>query len=441
MTDAADRLIAAGLSPAEAARKAALLGQAVSQLGRRRSEDPSVRPSAWFVPGRIEVLGKHTDYAGGRSLVCAVERGFCLAGRASPDPFLTMTRADTGEQARVPLDPDLVFSEGEWATFPAVVARRLARDFGITRGAELAFASDLPVAAGLSSGTALTVGVFLGLAEANRLAEHPLFRTHLAAPEHLAEYLGCLENGKPFGPFQGGGGVGTLGGCEDQAAILLSQAGTLAQFRFVPVRLEGRVRLPDSCCFAVASSGVTAEKSGGAREAYNAAAAATGEILRRWREATGSREPSLGAVVTNESDGVERVGALLAGMPALLARFEQFVAESEEIVPGAAAALGAGNLEAFGTLVDRSQAGAERGLGNQIPETMTLQRNARRLGAPAASAFGAGFGGSVWALVERSRAGEFLAEWRAGYLGAFPRHHETARFFLTAPAGGSLRIA
>ena len=34
-----------------------------------------------FVPGRIELFGKHTDYAGGRSLVCAVDRGFHLLGR------------------------------------------------------------------------------------------------------------------------------------------------------------------------------------------------------------------------------------------------------------------------------------------------------------------------------------------------------------------------
>ena len=40
---------------------------------------------AFFVPGRIEVLGKHTDYAGGSSLVSAVERGFCLMARPRQD--------------------------------------------------------------------------------------------------------------------------------------------------------------------------------------------------------------------------------------------------------------------------------------------------------------------------------------------------------------------
>src|SRR5262249_3991142 len=71
-----DRLIAAGLSPAEAARKRALL----ERLGPGEHR--------FFVPGRIEVLGKHTDYAGGRSLLCAVERGFCLAVSPRADRLL-----------------------------------------------------------------------------------------------------------------------------------------------------------------------------------------------------------------------------------------------------------------------------------------------------------------------------------------------------------------
>ncbi len=50
-------------------------------------------------------------------------------------------------------------------------------------------------------------------------------------------------------------------------------------------------------------------------------------------------------------------------------------------------------------MAERSQEAAERWLGNQIPETIALARLARHVGATAASAFGAGFGGSVWALV------------------------------------------
>jgi len=54
-----------------------------------------------------------------------------------------------------------------------------------------------------------------------------------------------------------------------------------------------------------------------------------------------------------------------------------------------------GTWDKIGVLIDRSQDGAERLLGNQVPETIALARLARDLGAVAASAFGAGFGGSV----------------------------------------------
>lgn len=393
----------------------------------------------WFIPGRIEVLGKHTDYAGGRSLLCAVERGFRFVGRPTNDRALAITRSDSGVTARFPLDPALQLVEGEWSSFPAVVARRLTRDFGITQGAELAFTSDLPVAAGLSSGSALTIGVFLALAAFNRLPDHPLYRAHLHNPANLAEYLGCLENGRPFGPFAGGGGVGTLGGCEDQAVITLSKAGHLQQFRFLPVSLERTIAFPSAYAFVVGSSGVVAEKTGAARESYNAAARATAEINRLWQEHGGTGEPSLGESLRRDGT-LQRLRSILADQPALLARLEQFVAETFEIIPAASDALEHGDLEWFGALVDRSQAGAESGLGNQLAETIHLQRRARAMGAVAASAFGAGFGGSVWAMVPSDDAERFRAEWVADYLTEFPHRRAGAEFFVTRPGPAAYRL-
>ena len=93
-------------------------------------------------------------------------------------------------------------------------------------------------------------------------------------------------------------------------------------------------------------------------------------------------------------------------------------------------ALVAGDLAALGRVVERSQAGAERLLGNQVRETIWLARRARELGAVAASAFGAGFGGSVWALVRQDIIPELLERWRDDYLETFPRR-SAARFFGT----------
>ena len=65
---------------------------------------------------------------------------------------------------------------------------------------------------------------------------------------------------------------------------------------------------------------------------------------------------------------------------------------------------------------------------------------ARRLGAAAASAFGAGFGGSVWALVEAVAAEDFLASWEAQYRAEFPEHAPLARFFATAAGPAAFRV-
>ena len=116
---------------------------------------------------------------------------------------------------------------------------------------------------------------------------------------------------------------------------------------------------------------------------------------------------------------------------------EHFLLENEEILPAAGDALAAGDLDAFGRLADASQRGAERLLGNQVPQTIHLAASARRHGAAAASAFGAGFGGSVWALIEAERAGRFLADWSEDYAGAFaataPRADTCAAFFSPSP--------
>jgi galactokinase len=82
-------------------------------------------------------------------------------------------------------------------------------------------------------------------------------------------------------------------------------------------------------------------------------------------------------------------------------------------------------------LVDRSQTAAERWLGNQVPQTITLASLARELGAVAASAFGAGFGGSVWAMVSPDRAESFAIEWAEKYRSKFPESASASQFFLT----------
>jgi len=387
------------------------------------------------VPGRIEFLGKHTDYAGGRSLVCATEQGISVTARELAEPVLRISDLVSGQRAELPLRPDLEIPRGEWVAYPATVVRRFARDFGaLSTGLHLGFSSDLPPDAGLSSSGALIVSVALALADANRLQERPAWRDALPDREALAGYLGAVENGRGFGTFPADGGVGTQGGSQDHTAILCSHPGKLLQYGWIPVRFEREVPFPPGYLLAVAVSGVEAAKTRKAMSLYNRLAEDAAELLRVWRAHSKRDDPTLFAALSSAADARARLAGWLehhARREDLLARLKQFSEECFEIIPSVADALAHGDLAALGGPVERSQAGAEAGLQNQVPETIHLQRSARELGAVAASAFGAGFGGSVWAMVPEPGAVEFLEDWRTGYLTAFPDHTPTARFLCT----------
>jgi len=395
---------------------------------------------AWFVPGRIEVLGKHTDYAGGRSLLCATERGFHVVAAPRRDHIVTLADPSRGVTAELTMDDSLPQAPGHWTAYPRVVVRRMTRHFpNARRGADIAFSSDLPAAAGISSGTALLVAVFLALSAVNDLEEEPAYRDAIGSREDLAGFLACIENGYGFGPFPGDHGVGIAGGSEDHTAILCCERDRLAVYSFNPVRHERTIDLDPGLRFVVGSSGIAAEKAGGARDAYNRASIATQQILEQWNRAEGRRDRSLAAAVVSRADAPPRIREILrrdrsADGKYLAGRFDQFYAESEEIVPSAAERLAAGDYVTFGEIVDRSQALAERLLGNQVPQTIDLARSARQLGALAASAFGGGFGGSVWALVRAADAEVFTEGWAAAYRSSYANAAQRATFFTTTAA-------
>ena len=390
-----------------------------------------------WIPGRIEFLGKHTDYAGGRSLLCPVDRGFRVTVEPRDDDVVCVADRRSGESVECSIAPDISRPRGHWANYVFTVVRRIARDFPDARiGADITFASDLPVAAGMSSSSALVVAVYMALAEVNHLREHVSYRANIGKPEHLAEYIGCIEGGFAFRAFAGDEGVGTLSGCEDQTAMVCGRAGALVQYSFCPVRYETTYPVPPNHDFVIAASGVVAEKTASALEKYNALSRRAAAAAEAWRRASGSVDRTLGDAVVGADRATIRAAISrtpVEGFSAgdLVDRFDQFYAESEVIIPAVGGALSRGDLTAVGALVDQSQAGVERLLGNQIPETIELARSARELGAVAASAFGAGFGGSVWALTRAPDTPDFLRNWQEGYVRAFPTHRETARFFVT----------
>ncbi|MDC0935780.1 galactokinase family protein [Pirellulales bacterium] len=434
----AARLTAAGLSATEVVGKARCFADAAEALSRAggNSNDHAI---AYFVPGRIEVLGKHTDYAGGRTLVAAAERGFCGVAVAREDAKIHVVDVASRREAKFSLCPAPTPKPGDWCNYPISAARRIARNFpGAERGASIAFVSDLPLAAGMSSSSALIVLTFLLLADVNQLASHPEFVKHINRREDLAGYLGTVENGQSFGGLAGDHGVGTFGGSEDHTAILCSRPGQWVQYSYCPVRHERFVTMPSDYVLAIASSGVAAEKTGSAMQDYNRASRLAAAVAELWRGSVDQDVPHLAAAVASDTGAADQIRDLLAtaqhpefAASELNPRFEHFLAESEEIIPAVPDRLDESNLIRFGQLVDRSQAlGAEQ-LGNQIPETITLAALARDHGAAAASAFGAGFGGSVWSLVRQDDVGAFLNRWAEAYAQRFPSSAARAEFFTT----------
>jgi len=205
--------------------------------------------------------------------------------------------------------------------------------------------------------------------------------------------------------------------------------------------------VPSGYTFAVGTCGVAAEKTGAAMDKYNVASRLASAIAELWRSESGRDDPHLAAALASGPDAPDRLQDLVATAGgefpepgALHRRLQHFVTENEEVLPAAADALAAGDMSRFGELVDCSQQAAEELLGNQIPETSYLARSARQNGAAAASAFGAGFGGSVWALVEKPQTEPFLAAWAEAYLAKFPEAAEAASFFTTAAGPAAFQV-
>jgi galactokinase len=429
----------AGLSEAAANRHGPIFERlAHALMAGGLSASSKVR--AYFVPGRIEMLGKHTDYAGGDSLVCAVERGFCILASRTDESGFTLTDAGRGEVATIDEAVETRRPRFDWTRYPAAVYRRAAANFGpLVGGLRIAFASTLPPDAGLSSSSAFMVGCFMALSDAHDLPDDSRYRGAITSRIDLADYLGHIENGQTYKSLAGEAGVGTFGGSQDHAAILCSEPGAIVRFQYAPTRQRGAVILPPNLLFVVATSGVPARKTGGVMADYNRASLLAGRVAERWC----ARYPESGSCLRDIIESPGFAPALMETLqetdPELLRRYRHFYTEHSQLVPAAFQIMEGGDWEALGHLVDRSQALAEAWLGNQVPETIALARLARSHGAIAASAFGAGFGGAVWALSTVDRAEAFASRWICAYRTAFP-DHTGANVFITRPGAPAIRL-
>ena len=385
----------------------------------------------WFVPGRLEVLGKHTDYAGGPSLLAAVDRGVVVDLTDGVDAIVVESAALPGRlELRPGVDPGL--PGGHWGHYVQSVLDRLHLNFGELRPARLSVESDLPLASGMSSSSALVVAVALALIDHNGLRERAQWRADIDGDIDLAGYLATMENGLSFGSLEGRRGVGTFGGSEDHTAMLCCREGQLTEFTFCPIEERRTVPMPAGWSFVVAVSGVLAEKTGAALASYNEASQLARELVEVWNSATGRSDATLAEALDSSEDALLGLAAISEDDDWLADRLTAFVTERRAIAD-AVVALQKGDIEGFGRAAELSHRTADQALGNQIPETNRLQLLARELGAPAASGFGAGFGGSVWALVPTVDADAFAASWLERYLAEYPGLAGAASTLVTRP--------
>jgi galactokinase len=253
--------------------------------------------------------------------------------------------------------------------------------------------------------------------------------------------LGCIENGSAWGPLAGEAGVGTHGGSEDHVAILNARPGHVSHYGYVPVQHRGEVPLPAGWTLLVASSGVQAEKTGAAMADYNRAADAVHRMQAWWNAQAAEPVTSLVDVLA-QGDAEGQLRHWMSTQPdgAWLAHRLQHLQREHVRVAQAAQTLAGGDVEMLGGLAAASQADAEALLGNQIAETSALVELARGLGAGAASAFGAGYGGSVWALVPTAEAETLAHAWRTAYLRRWPPHEVRCEVCVAQPGPGAFAL-
>jgi galactokinase len=420
----AERLVEKGLEPAERAGKEALFAKVLEAFG---ATPGGAAQYAWWVPGRIEIFGKHTDYAGGRTLVCPVPRGFAVVAAGRQDRIVAVTDAARGDSVTLSESGGAAPQTG-WRHYVEVVVRRMARNFPeCSFGADIVLASDLPPASGMSSSSALVIAVASAIGAIGGVRTQRTWQANIRSPLDAAAYYACIENGLRFGGLEGDGGVGTHGGSEDHAAIVEGRPGLVSAFAFVPPRAVDVAAMPSAWQFVIAPSGVTASKTWGALDRYNRLSAGAGALLALWNQHhPGPRAVSLAAALARDRAAAEELRQMVReskvqGWPAsdLERRLDHFIGEDARVLP-AIEAFRRSDKDSLSSLSRASQDQAERLLGNQVKETIALAKKARASGAFAACSFGAGFGGSVWALAATEQGAEIAKKWHPDAFVARP---------------------
>jgi galactokinase len=147
-------------------------------------------PRLFRAPGRVNLIGEHTDYNEGFVLPMAIDRETCVAARPRADRLVRIFSVNLNEHAEFDLDQPGERERGIWLDYVEGVAQALERRGVRLGGADLALSSDVPVGAGLSSSAALEVSAGLALASVSGREVDPV-ELALAGQEAEHTYVGA----------------------------------------------------------------------------------------------------------------------------------------------------------------------------------------------------------------------------------------------------------
>ncbi len=423
-------------------------------------------PEVCRAPGRVNLIGEHTDYNGLPVLPMALRQSVRIAFAPKKNRLIQVRNANPRyADATFQNGPDIPPSPpGDWTNYCKAAVQGLNVHFGVRSypGMDLLVDADLPAAAGLSSSSAMVVASSLAYLRAiGKTLEKDISRLELAALLASAEHY-----------------VGTRGGGMDQAVIINGKAGYACKIDFFPVRTE-HVPLLDDHVIVVCDSTVRVEKSGDALHAYNAGP-------RLSRLATALLEQTAKAEF---DDGVqlERIGDLYFG-PLCLTHLEVTeLCERTFVKPGmilqeaatrlqcttesirerwigdlpepsegfplqarvrhlrtefrrveeARDALQAGDPAAVGALMDESHRSCAGDYFISSPELDVLTQAARNAGAVGARLTGAGFGGATVNLVPTTEKDTFIERITASYYRRYLDFNGNVPVFIAEAGDGA----
>ena len=376
------------------------------------------------VPGRVNLIGEHIDYNGLPVFPMALQRAVRIVFRPRNDSMVVLHSSDERfPPIEFEIGPKIErWSKGSWGNYVKAPAKELACRFEIQRGFDGVLQSDIPVAAGLSSSSAIVNAVGLALAHVNDVLAEP------------GEFAVLMSEAELF--------VGTRGGGMDQAISLGAKDDSAAKISFNPIRLQ-YVTVPDDWCFIIADSGEIAEKSGSLQVEYN---------LRRTQCEKALQVISAKLLKQGVTEGLyESYQELCASLDAevLLDFAEKFLTETEHRcfrhvvteagrVEAAVERMLASDIRGFGAYMNASHDSLKTDYQVSTEALDELVQVAREGGAVGARLTGAGFGGCVVALVERRRTSDALGVLRAEYYERRGRKNQMDEsLFIAVPSRGA----